>query len=222
MAELASGAITAFDTVTMELGEADDTPAIVIVRWPAKATVFRQVRLWRSRASRSVRPHLRSSRWTLRVLYRPLKGVVCYLLPSVLSHCVVRASRELLIFSDRVVVAVVPDIRLVDRWRHEVVFSTRYEQQRCPIFVPEVDVEILVARDFALLASHLDALFKRNAHLSSDESVRSERERTALAVVADIGPDAGLGRHRRPVDLPVLAAVSRNHAGGHHHPTPCR
>jgi hypothetical protein len=40
MTELTSGAITAVDTVTMELGEADETPAIVIVRWPAKATVF--------------------------------------------------------------------------------------------------------------------------------------------------------------------------------------
>lgn len=60
---------------------------------------------------------------------------------------------------------------------------------------------------------------KGTPHLSSDESVRSEREGTALAMVADIGPDAGLGRRRRPVDLPVLAAVSRNHAGGHHHPT---
>jgi hypothetical protein len=33
---------------------------------------------------------------------------------------------------------------LVDRWRHEVVFATRYEQQRCPLFVAEVDVNILV------------------------------------------------------------------------------
>ena len=40
MTELASGAITAVDTVTSELGEAVETPAIVIVRWPAKATVF--------------------------------------------------------------------------------------------------------------------------------------------------------------------------------------
>jgi hypothetical protein len=40
MTELASVAITAVDTVTIELGEADETPAIVIVRWPAKATVF--------------------------------------------------------------------------------------------------------------------------------------------------------------------------------------
>ena len=40
MTELASGAITAVDTVTIELGEAVETPAIVIVRWPAKATVF--------------------------------------------------------------------------------------------------------------------------------------------------------------------------------------
>src|SRR5688572_6073150 len=87
---------------------------------------------------------LRSSGWTLRVLYRPLKGVVCYLLPSVLPHRVVRAFRELLIVSDRVGVAVVLGVRLVDSWRHEVVFSTRYEQQRCPVFVPEVHVNILV------------------------------------------------------------------------------
>ena len=39
MTELASGAITAADTVTMELGGADETPAIDIVRWPAKAPV---------------------------------------------------------------------------------------------------------------------------------------------------------------------------------------
>jgi hypothetical protein len=49
MTELASGAITAVDTVTSELGEADETPAIVIVRWPAKATVCppRRIRLAR-------------------------------------------------------------------------------------------------------------------------------------------------------------------------------
>jgi hypothetical protein len=56
----------------------------------------------------------------------------------------VRASSELLIVSDRVGVAVVLGVRLVDRWRHEVVFSTRYEQQRCSLFVAEVDVNILV------------------------------------------------------------------------------
>jgi hypothetical protein len=39
MTELASGAITAVDTVTIELGEAVETPAIVIVRWLAKATL---------------------------------------------------------------------------------------------------------------------------------------------------------------------------------------
>jgi hypothetical protein len=33
---------------------------------------------------------------------------------------------------------------LVDRWRHEVVITTRDEQQRCPVFVLEVDVNILV------------------------------------------------------------------------------
>jgi hypothetical protein len=32
MTELARGAIIAVDTVTIELGEADETPAIVIVR----------------------------------------------------------------------------------------------------------------------------------------------------------------------------------------------
>jgi hypothetical protein len=38
--ELASGAITAADTITIELVEADETPAVVIVRWPVKATVM--------------------------------------------------------------------------------------------------------------------------------------------------------------------------------------
>lgn len=32
---------------------------------------------------------LRSSGWMLRVFDGPLEGVVCYLLPSVLPHCVV-------------------------------------------------------------------------------------------------------------------------------------
>jgi len=39
MTELASGAITSVDTVTIEPGEAVETPAIVVFRWPAKATV---------------------------------------------------------------------------------------------------------------------------------------------------------------------------------------
>ena len=38
--QLASGAITATDTITVELIEADETPAVVIVRWPDKATVL--------------------------------------------------------------------------------------------------------------------------------------------------------------------------------------
>jgi hypothetical protein len=38
--ELASGAITAVDTITVELIEADETPAAVIVRWPSKPTVL--------------------------------------------------------------------------------------------------------------------------------------------------------------------------------------
>jgi hypothetical protein len=37
---LASGAITAVDTIPIELVEADEAPAVVIVRWPAKPTVF--------------------------------------------------------------------------------------------------------------------------------------------------------------------------------------
>src|SRR5215208_3371163 len=87
---------------------------------------------------------LRSSRWTLRVLYSPLKGVVCYLLPSILAYRVVRASRELLVVCNGVGVAVVLGVRLVDRWRHEVVLPTRYEQQGRPILVPEVHVGLLV------------------------------------------------------------------------------
>ena len=37
---LASGQITAVDTLTIELIEADETPAVVIVRWPAKPSVL--------------------------------------------------------------------------------------------------------------------------------------------------------------------------------------
>jgi hypothetical protein len=37
---LASGQITAVDTLIIELVEADETPAVVTVRWQAKATVF--------------------------------------------------------------------------------------------------------------------------------------------------------------------------------------
>jgi hypothetical protein len=55
------------------------------------------------------------------------------------------------------------------------------------------------------------------AHLSSDESVRSERERAALAVAGDCRSDAGRGRCHRPVDRPVLAAVPGEHAERQHH-----
>jgi hypothetical protein len=36
---LAIGQITAVDTITIELVEADETPAVVIIRWPTKPTV---------------------------------------------------------------------------------------------------------------------------------------------------------------------------------------
>jgi hypothetical protein len=38
--QLASGQITAVDVLTIELVEANETPAVVIVRWPAKPTVL--------------------------------------------------------------------------------------------------------------------------------------------------------------------------------------
>jgi hypothetical protein len=38
--QLASGAITAVDTITIELVEADETPAVVVVRWPVKPTIL--------------------------------------------------------------------------------------------------------------------------------------------------------------------------------------
>jgi hypothetical protein len=38
--ELASGQITAVDVLTIELIEADETPAVVIIRWPAKASML--------------------------------------------------------------------------------------------------------------------------------------------------------------------------------------
>src|SRR5215204_4670770 len=81
----------------------------------------------------------------LRVLYRPLKGVVRYLLPAILPHREVRAARELLVVRDALDVAVVLDVRLVDRWRHQVVLAPRYEQQGRPLLVAEVHVGVLVS-----------------------------------------------------------------------------
>jgi hypothetical protein len=37
---LASGQITPSEAVTVELVEADETPAVVIVKWPAKPTIL--------------------------------------------------------------------------------------------------------------------------------------------------------------------------------------
>ena len=37
---LASGQITPTDSITVELIEADETPTVVIVRWPLKPTVM--------------------------------------------------------------------------------------------------------------------------------------------------------------------------------------
>ena len=59
---------------------------------------------------------------------------------------VVRAARELLVVCNGLDVAVVLDVRLVDRRRHDVVLAPRYEEQGRAVFVPEVDVGVLVAR----------------------------------------------------------------------------
>ena len=37
---LAEVQITAFTMISVELVEADETPAVVIIRWPAKATIL--------------------------------------------------------------------------------------------------------------------------------------------------------------------------------------
>src|SRR5687768_11559315 len=79
------------------------------------------------------------------VLFGPLKRVVSDLLPAGLAQRVVGAAGELLVVCDALGVAVVLSVRLVDRWRHQVVFSARYEQQRRAVVVPEVDVGVLVA-----------------------------------------------------------------------------
>jgi hypothetical protein len=42
--ELATGQITAGDSLIVELAEADETPAAVIIRWPVKSTVLHQRR----------------------------------------------------------------------------------------------------------------------------------------------------------------------------------
>jgi hypothetical protein len=38
--ELDSGQLTSTESITVELIEADETPAVVIVRWPSKPTVI--------------------------------------------------------------------------------------------------------------------------------------------------------------------------------------
>jgi hypothetical protein len=38
--ELGSGAITAADTITIELVEADERPPVIIIRWPVKPSVL--------------------------------------------------------------------------------------------------------------------------------------------------------------------------------------
>lgn len=38
--ELASGLVSATDHLVVELVEADETPAVVIIRWPAKPTIL--------------------------------------------------------------------------------------------------------------------------------------------------------------------------------------
>jgi hypothetical protein len=38
--QLASGAITAVDTITIELIETDTNPSVVIIKWPDKPTVL--------------------------------------------------------------------------------------------------------------------------------------------------------------------------------------
>jgi hypothetical protein len=38
--ELASGQLTSTETITVELIEADETPAVVIITWPLKASAF--------------------------------------------------------------------------------------------------------------------------------------------------------------------------------------
>jgi len=60
--QLASGAITAADTITVELIEADETPAVVIVRWPVKPTVLHPRRFpdtapWSRDCSLRLTPH---------------------------------------------------------------------------------------------------------------------------------------------------------------------
>ena len=42
---LASGQITAVDTLTIELIEADETPAVIIIRWPVKPSVLHPQRV---------------------------------------------------------------------------------------------------------------------------------------------------------------------------------
>src|SRR5918997_6763574 len=90
---------------------------------------------------------VRSSRRTPRVLGGPRKRVVCHLFPPLAPyHTVVGASFELLVVCYRLGVTVVLGVRLLDRRRHDVILAARYEQQRRPLLVAEVDVGVLVTR----------------------------------------------------------------------------
>src|SRR5215217_4837656 len=76
----------------------------------------------------------------------PLERVVGYLLPAIApDDAVVGAALELLVVGGALGVAVVLDVGLVDRWRHDVVLAARYEKQRRPVLVVEVYVVLLVA-----------------------------------------------------------------------------
>src|SRR4029450_2757824 len=81
------------------------------------------------------------------MLLGPLEGVVSDLLPAfTTNNAVVGTPRKLLVVGDRLGVAVMLDVGLVDRGRHDIVPVPRYEQQRRPILVAEVHVGFLVAR----------------------------------------------------------------------------
>src|SRR5919112_6274322 len=90
---------------------------------------------------------VRSGRRALRVLCGPRKCVVGDLLPALAPyHAVVGAALELLVVCYRLGVAVVLGVGLVYRRRHDVVLAARYEQERRPLLVAEVDVGVLVTR----------------------------------------------------------------------------
>ena len=63
--ELASAQLTASDTLTIELVEAAETPAVIIIRWPGKPTILHPRRFGSAADAATAPSQARSSDWLI-------------------------------------------------------------------------------------------------------------------------------------------------------------